>query len=241
MKWLWTVYRNSTTSTLQLGTMHAVLTLIKTVPLLANRAGWLVEKIALAVMSKDFIQKHLAKCEPFLEMTLTSEMLERVPGKKKMQWLTAVLLFLFQFIFELCVIFWIPSASGSGITVVEIPLLGSGALRVLGSGIGSFGVEGLCCWLRCLPLARHQPSSLWERVITIDLDVEREELGSLAVGVTLGTAERKTEFIMGFLAPWWEESGCNCRFDMIVECWTFNQWQTWSCLHGYIRPCPKRD
>jgi hypothetical protein len=53
--------------------MRAVLALIKSILLLANKAGRLVEKIAATVVSKEFIEKHLAKCEPFLEMTLTSE------------------------------------------------------------------------------------------------------------------------------------------------------------------------
>ena len=53
--------------------MCAVLTLKKTILLLANKAGQLVEEIAMAVMSKEFIKKYLAKHKPFLEMTLTSE------------------------------------------------------------------------------------------------------------------------------------------------------------------------
>jgi hypothetical protein len=53
--------------------MHAVLALIKSVLPLANKACQLVEEIAAAVVSKEFVKKTLAKFEPFLEITLASE------------------------------------------------------------------------------------------------------------------------------------------------------------------------
>jgi hypothetical protein len=63
--------------------MRAILALIKTaVLLLANIAGRPVEEIAATVVSKEFIEKHFAACEPFLEMTLTSK-LQRELGKRK--------------------------------------------------------------------------------------------------------------------------------------------------------------
>jgi hypothetical protein len=80
-------------------------------------------------------------------------------------------------------------------------------------------VEGLSCRFRYFPLARRRPSSFFERVTTVDLDIEPEELGSLTVGVTLtlGTAERKIELVLGFFGGWVDESGSVCRFDMIVK------------------------
>jgi hypothetical protein len=61
-------------------------------------------------------------------------------------------------------------------------------------------VEGLSCRFRYLPLAWRRPSSLLERVTTVDRDIDPEELliGSLTVGVSLGTAERKPELVLSF-------------------------------------------
>lgn len=76
-----TMLRNRTSLTLQLGTIRAVVALIKFIMLLANKASRVVEEVAATVVSKEFVKKQLAMREPFLETTL-KKMLESVPGKR---------------------------------------------------------------------------------------------------------------------------------------------------------------